>query len=328
MTILVTGATGFLGRRVVGALVDRDCEVRVLVRPAAPGPGLPWERSVDVVHADLLSDELGEALDGVDVVVHLAARREGDDQQRFTGTVRATERLVEAMAGTGVRRLVLSSSYSVYDWSAATAVLDERTPIERARLYERDGYAIAKVWQERVVRSAAERSGFELVVLRPGFIWGPGRMDISAAGVPLGPLHLVIAPRARLPLTYVDNCADCVVAAALEPAGAGGAFNVVDGDDVVAWRYAREWLSRERPGVRPVPVPYLAGLALARLASAIARRAFSHGGRLPGLLVPRRYEARFRPLRHSAEAARETLGWTPRVPFEEGLRRSLAQAPV
>ena len=150
-------------------------------------------------------------------------------------------------------------------------------------------------------------------------------MDISAAGVSLGPLQLVVAPRAPLPLTYVDNCADCVAAAVDEPAAAGGTFNVVDGEHVVAWSYAREWLRHERPGVRLVPVPYLAGLAIARMARSVAERLFRHGGRLPSVLMPRRYEARFRPLRHSAEAARRTLGWTPRVSFEEGLRRSLGE---
>lgn len=323
MRVLVTGAAGFLGRRVVDALLAGGDDVRALVRGPAGDGDLPWDGSVEVARADLRRDELGDALRDVDVVAHLAARVEGTDEERFAGTVAATERLLEAMRAAGTRRLVLISSYAVYDWSLATGALDESTPVEAARLYERDGYAVAKTWQERVVRAAAGRDGFELVVLRPGFVWGPGRLELAGAGVPLGPVHAVVAPAARLPLTYVENCADAVAAAARSPAAPGRTLNVVDGYGVSAWRYARAWLARERPGVIAVPVPYAAGIAVARLAQAAVQRLSRHGGRLPSALVPRRFEARFKPLAHNARELREVLGWEPAVPFDEAFRRSL-----
>jgi UDP-glucose 4-epimerase len=311
--VLVTGASGFLGSYAARALADRGHDVRALVRRAGTAPG----GSEEVV-ADLRSDDLTPALEGVDAVVHLAAVVTGGDEERFVGTVPPTELLLEAMGRTGVRRLVLVSSYSVYDWSRANGVLDESCPVEETRLYERDGYVQAKVWQERVARRAASHAGGELVVLRPGFVWGPGRTDVSAAGVPAGPLQLVVAPTARLPLTYVENCADCIARAVESRAATGGTFNVVDGAGETAWRCAREW----RPDAIRVPVPYALGLAIARLAQAVSRALFRSGGRLPSVLVPRRFEARFRPLRHTADAAGRVLGWEPRVEFDEALRRS------
>jgi nucleoside-diphosphate-sugar epimerase len=312
----VTGAAGFLGMRVVEALLERGHEVRAVVR----GGESPRDGRVAVVRADVRRDDLAAAVEGADAVVHLAARVEGSDDERFAGTVAPTERLFEAAAGAGVGRIVLASSYAVYDWSLARGVLHEETPLEGARLYERDGYAIAKVWQERVARREAARTGIELVVLRPGFIWGPGRMELAGAGIRIGDVQLVVGPAARLPLTYVDNCADCFAAAVEVADAAGETFNVVDGDGVTAWRYARVAAGAGRR----VPVPYAAARAVAALAHATARAAFPHGGRLPGILVPRRIDARFRPLRHSAERARRVLGWEPRVPFEEALRRSAA----
>lgn len=315
----MTGAAGFLGRHVVEALAARGHEVRGLVRPGSGAARLPWRERAEPVEADVSRDDLADALSGIDAVAHLAARVEGSDAERFAGTVATTERLLDAMRDAGVRRLVLVSSYAVYDWSRAGPLLDESCPVVQGeKLYERDGYAVAKVWQERVARAAADRDGLELTVLRPGFVWGPGRIEQAGAGIGLGPLHLVVGPRARLPLTYVENCADCVAAAVDGERAPGRTLNVVDGDGVAAWRYAGEL----RPPRVRVPVPYALGLAVARLARALSRRVFRYGGRLPSVLVPARFEARFKPLRHSSAEARRVLGWQPRVGFEEALRRS------
>ena len=115
--------------------------------------------------------DLSVAFEDVDVLVHLAACVVGDDDTRFASTVVGTERLLEAMSGSGIRRVVLASSFSVYDWNATHGTLNEASPLE-ANLYERDGYAVAKVWQERTVRAISEREGWDLRVLRPGLHLG------------------------------------------------------------------------------------------------------------------------------------------------------------
>src|SRR5262249_22980359 len=214
-------------------------------------------------------------------------------------------------------------SFSVYNWRSARGTLDERTAVETPPgLYDRDGYAVAKVWQERVARREAARHGWALTVLRPGFIWGPGRCGLACLGQPLGPLRLVFGPAARIPLTHVENCAECFALAAEHPRAPGETFNVVDGDDVRVWRYLGDHLRRSGTrGVR-VPVPYALAVAGVRLAHAASRWAFRGKGRLPSILVPCRFEARVKPLRFSNRKARELLGWEPRVSYEEGLRRA------
>src|SRR3984893_6851371 len=119
MKALVTGANGFLGRHVVAALLARGVEVRAMVRPATRLEALGWPSSVEIFRADLRSSrELSTAFDGVDVLIHLAAVVSGGEDAQFAGTVVGTERLLDAMASTTCRRLVLCSSFSVYDYSS------------------------------------------------------------------------------------------------------------------------------------------------------------------------------------------------------------------
>jgi UDP-glucose 4-epimerase len=319
--VLITGASGFLGRAVVAALLERRHAVKVLLRPCASLADLPWASKVEVVRGDLrAASDLEEALEGVDAVAHLAARASGDPVAQFQGTVLGTERLLHAMRGSGVRRLVLVSSISVYDWRAPRGALVEESPLEPS-MYTRDGYAISKIWQERLCRRYAGDHGLDLVVLRPGFIWGRSREWIDGVGMRLGRFVLVNGPFRRLPLTHVDNCANVVAAALESEAASGETFNVFDSDEIRAWRFASAYVKRGGGGYC-IPFPYLAGLLAASVASAIGRLLFGPNAKLPGILVPQRYRARFRSLRFPNARLRRALGWTPPHGYEESLRRT------
>jgi UDP-glucose 4-epimerase len=324
LKVLVTGANGFLGRHVVAELLGRGLEVRALVRPAAQLDNLGWPDSVEVHRADLrASAALPSAFEGVDVAVHLAAAVRGGEDAQFAASVAGTERLLDAMARSETRRLVLASSFSVYDWSAIRGTLTEESPLESgADLYQRDGYAVAKVWQERVVRQRAEEHDWQLTVLRPGFIWGRGNEYLACLGQQLGPVHLVFGPRTRLPLTHVENCAHLFAEAVQNPRAVGETFNVIDNDDVRIWNYLGTYLRRTgRRGLR-LPIPYGLALAGVHIAQGISKGIFRGKGKLPSLLVPCRFEARFKPLRFSNRKAREVLGWQPPLDLAECLRRT------
>jgi nucleoside-diphosphate-sugar epimerase len=320
--VLITGANGFLGRHVIAESLRRGQSVRALVRPAARIDDLDWAERVEVVRADLrVAQDLTAAFAGVDVLVHLAAAVTGGEDAQFAATVVGTERLLDAMARSRTRRLVLASSFSVYDWSAIRGVLTEESPLESgADLYERDGYAVAKAWQERVVRQAAGAHGWQLTVLRTGFIWGRGNAYLACLGQKLGPLHLVFGGSTRIPLTHVVNCAHLLVTATEDPRAIGETFNVVDDDEARTWGYLGEYLRRTGAGGFRVPVPYPVAMAGVRLARWSSRRLFRGKGKLPSLLVPCRFEARFKPLRFSNRKAREVLGWRPPRSFPDCLR--------
>lgn len=324
MKALITGANGFLGRHVVAAMLGRGHAVRALVRPATRLDALGWPAEVEVVRADLrAARDLDTAFADIDLLIHLAAAVRGGEDAQFAAAVVGSERLLAAMARSETRRLVLASSFSVYDWSAIRGTLTEASPVESGPdLYQRDGYAIAKSWQERVVRRAAEEHGWGLTIVRPGFIWGRDNAYLAGLGQKLGPVHLVFGPRTRLPLTHVVNAADFFACAAERPEAAGQTFNLVDGDEVRIWGYLGEYLrgTGDR-GVR-VPIPYHLAMSAIRVGYRISKWVFRGKGKLPSLLVPCRFEARFKPLRFSNQKAREVLGWQPPLGYRECLRRT------
>jgi len=318
---LVTGANGFLGRHVVDALLARGHQVRALVRPAARLESLGWPAAVEVVRADLrAARDLEAAFEGVDVLVHLAAAVTGGEDLQFAATVSGTERLLGAMARTSCRRLVLASSFSVYDWSSIHGTLDESSPLEPVPdLYERDGYSIAKSWQERVTRRLAERHGWELTVLRPGFIWGRDHAYLAALGQQLGRLHVVIGPTSHIPMTHVENCADLFALAAADPRARGRTFNVVDGPGERIWSFLGDYLRGSGEKGFRLPVPYLLVYAVVALFYATL---FKRNPKLPHVLVPCRFQSRLKPLRYTNRLAREVLGWTPPLSHRECLERT------
>jgi 2-alkyl-3-oxoalkanoate reductase len=321
MKVLVTGANGFIGRHVVASFLRGGHDVRALVRPSASLEGLAWAKEVETARADLrVSAGLERACADVDAVVHIAARMGGSEAQQFETTVVGTERLLRAAAGS---RIVLASSYAVYDWSAVDDQLTEESPLVAGDdLVTRGPYTVAKVWQERVARRMATEDAFELTVLRPGFVWGRGHVVLSGMGQRLRGLFVVFGCSTLLPLTYVENCADAFVAATLDDGARSETFNVVDDEPVTARRYTEEYLRRAGTGGRVICVPYGLGLRTSRVAEAVATRVFPNGGDLPDLLVPKRFEAQFKPLAFPNTKIRARLGWRPRVPFEEALQRS------
>ncbi|CCD84535.1 putative UDP-glucose 4-epimerase (NAD-dependent epimerase/dehydratase) [Bradyrhizobium sp. ORS 285] len=327
MRALVTGANGFLGRHVVNALLARGIAVRAMVRPATRVEPLSWPASVDIVRADLrTSRELACAFDNVDVLIHLAAVVSGGEDAQFAGTVGGTERLLEAMASSGCRRLVLCSSFSIYDYTATREVLDEAAPLQQTPdVYTRGGYTVAKWWQERVTRRLAETHGWDLTVLRPGFIWGRDHGYLAALGQQIGRHHVVIGPLTRIPMTHVENCADVFALAAVDPRAKGQTLNVVDAPGERVWTYLSDYISGTGArGVR-LPVPHWLASAAVRLAFATV---FRRATKVPAILTPKKFDAMLKPLRFDNRKLRETLGWTPPLDYQQCLARTYGPAPV
>lgn len=276
-----------------------------------------WQGRAEIARADLLtSPALEDLFDNVDVLIHLAATMNGTASEQRTNTTVSTKRLLNAMQTAGsTHHVVLASSASVYNFTESKKILNEESPLE-AELGNRDGYAISKILQERITRDIAKKNRWELAVLRPGFIYGSGTYPAACAGLRLGQMLLVISPLANLRLTHVDNCAEAFVEAAGKKIA--GTFNIIDDGRVSAWHYARRLNYKNNAGLR-VPVPYLAGLSLACLASIISPFLASWSNKkLPSILNHYEYRARFKPFEYDNHLAKEVLGWKCQSLFETG----------
>jgi UDP-glucose 4-epimerase len=282
-----------------------------------------WQEDVEIFQADLRSHpDLLPALENIDAVVHLAASMSGDDVHRFSDTVTGTERLFEATARSEVKRMVLCSSFSVYDWLEAHGTVDEQLPVAK-NIYACGGYASAKLWQERMAERMSREHGWELTVLRPGFIWGPGNecpggsIGRSAAG-----LHLVFGPRRLPPFTHVNNCADCFRAAVEDARAIGKTFNVVDDHCVTAWRFMGEHLRRSGSSGIRVPLPYWLLWLMVALVNLGSRVVLGPRAHLPSLFTPEEFAQCCRPLRYDTARLGEVLGWRTPLDFDRCLERT------
>jgi nucleoside-diphosphate-sugar epimerase len=324
MSILVTGANGFLGRAVVERLCGRKIpKVRCFVRPRSDHSRLDALQveypncKLEYVVGNLTSPaDCRRALDGITTVFHLAAQMKGAPASLFLNTVVASNRIIEAMLQSGPKRVVLVSSLAVYGpmYDGARPVLDEATPLER-RPQKRDVYAQTKLWQESLFRQLRAENGYELVVLRPGVIYGQGGQEFSPRmGMKVGNWLWRFGRNNLLPLTYVQNCAEAVVMAGLEP-GLTGCYNVIDDDLPTAGKYLREY--RRRVGqIRSIWIPWWLTRGLSRAVEAYSN--FSHG-QLPPVLTPYKSAVMWRGSRFDNSKLKR-LGWRQVVSTPEALQ--------
>lgn len=325
MKWLITGATGFLGTYVVAEALRQGHQVWAIVRPTSNVTRLPWHDhpSLELVRLDLRQRSgLTEALAGVDGVIHLAAAKTGDFYTQFAGTVVAAENLLESMVTAQIHRLIAISTFSVYDYLRlpVNSVLDEQSLIETAPL-RRDDYAQTKLIQEGLYRDFERDHGGQVTILRPGMIYGREDLWHALVGMSLGNSLLCVAPGGQMPLTYVENCAQAIVAAILSEEAIGQTINIVDDQQPTRWQYAKQ-LSQDTIAPRLLPMPWFLISLVAQLMAWSNGRWFSGKAKLPGIFIPAKLHARFKPLRYSNRRAKQLLGWTPTYSLTEAIERS------
>lgn len=332
LKLLVTGANGFLGRYTVAEAVRRGHTVRALVRSAGDAEKHGWTNhpKIEVAVGDLRRRQgLVDHARGVDAVLHLAAAKGGDVYDQLAGTVVATENLLAAMNEAGVRRLVLCSTFSVYDAyrTPTNTLVDENAPIE-AKPLDRDGYAITKLMQEKLATKWCADKGWPLTIIRPGVIYGRGNLANGWAGMEGKKFWIRTGAHATVPVTYVENCAEAIVMSAELEAAKGETFNIVDDALPTQARYLNEILATMSPRPRMIPVPFWVMRTIAGSAAIWNKHFCGGGAKIPSLFVPCRLAARSKALRYTNAKAKRVLGWSPRFGLHEAITRSTSTTDV
>jgi nucleoside-diphosphate-sugar epimerase/peptidoglycan/xylan/chitin deacetylase (PgdA/CDA1 family) len=329
MRILVTGAAGFLGKPLVKRLLAHGyTKIRCNVRRQADIPklealfGRDAQARLEYCVGNLRHrEDAARAVDDVQLIFHLAAGKKGTAADLFLNSVVASRNLLDAVGNRKPLRIVLVSSFGVYGVASLGrgAKVNEQTMLEPHPEW-RDHYSFSKFRQEQLFWEYQQRNGFELVVLRPGVIYGPeGGHFSNRVGLTIGKWLLHFGGNNPLPLSYVDNCAEAVVIAGTHKRAAGQVYNVLDDDPPTCREYLRAY-KKYVTKVRSISVPYFGVRMLSYLVSKYHRYS---KGQLPAILTPYKAASQWGGNRFDNSKLR-SIGWRQSIPTSEGLRRSFA----
>jgi nucleoside-diphosphate-sugar epimerase len=326
--MLVTGANGFIGSRVVGELLNYGFgKVRCFVRPSSNLTmlrkmiRLSDEAKVEMVEGNLLSrDDCKKAIAGAAVVFHLAAGR-GDKSYAgsFMNSVVTTRNLLDAgLEGNSLKRFVNISSFAVYSNETLRRgeVLDEGCPIEADPVSRGEAYCYAKVKQDEMVLEYNRKHGVPYAIIRPGAVYGPGNKGMSGrVGVDTFGVFLHLGGSNSIPLSYVENCAEAIVLAGIKKGADGHVFNVVD-DDLPT---SREFLRLYKKEVKKFSSIYLPKPMSYLLCYLWEKYSGWSKGQLPPAFNRKRWSADWKGNAYSNRKLKELLGWKQKVGFNQGV---------
>ena len=312
-TVLVTGATGFLGSATVRRLSERGSQVRALVRSPEKSAFLRTLPNVTVVFGDLTKpDTLRAAVEGCDIVLHTAIGY-GTREQQVAVNVEGTRHLAKAAAGALVERFVHVSSIAVYGYAVDHDATEYTPMVPRSH----DPYSETKANAERALQKVAGDTGLVFSVIRPGMIYGPGSQTWTERLFRLASMRVtpfVGDGRGRAHPVYVDDVIDMMAVLAQHAAARGEAFNCTP-DPAPSWR---EWLRLYQQlngreswlGAPPwllQPVANLIGLVTP------AGRAVKEAPDALRLLQSR--------VTYRMDKPRNLLNWRPQVTLADGVQR-------
>lgn len=309
----MTGATGFIGGRLAKRLAQEpQTRVTGTGRNVEAGAALQ-KAGVAFRAAELLDFSAMRALvEGQDLVYHVAAwlgGRHGGKEMAWALNVYATIQLLQMAAAAGVRRFVYVSSIAAFGATRQEIVTEDHpVDVRQGAIYGR-----TKAEAELQAQQTARELGIELVIIRPGMVYGPGSNSWTVRMTELvqkrAPVIFGTGEGHAYPV-YIDNLIDALVLAGERPEAAGEDFNLVD--PPVTWR---EWFGAygEIAGRKPVSAPLWVGRAALRVAEILPL----------GLGVDRDLIAYYTAkVVFPTDKARRILGYEPRVSFGEGMARA------
>ncbi len=319
---LITGATGFVGGHIAEAFVQRGWPVSAIVRGSSDTALL--EKLKVQLHRGELSDPkfVAEALADIDVVVHTAAKV-GDwgpvDDYRAVN-VEQLRVLLDACKGQALSRFIHVSSLGVYEGRHHYGS-DESVPPPHQHA---DGYTQTKVESEQLALKYYQDFGVPVVVLRPGFVYGPRDRTVLPRIIENLRGHRIRYPgggQAAMNTIFVRNFVQAVFLALDNPQAVGQVYNLTDGEFVSKRRFIEticDALNLDKPTAKPP-------LWLAKIATWVSEKKARCAWRqaAPNLTFAKLKFIGYN-LDFSIEKAKRELGYQPRHDFTEGMAETMA----
>lgn len=327
--ILITGASGFIGSRVLETLLECGyTNIRCLILRPEDAHNInqvaaKYENAgIETIHGTLLrKNDCKAAVHGVRVIFHLAAGFGKSYRHIYRNTVLATRNLLDAaVKEQAIRRFLCVSSFSVYSTSGLRkgSILDESCEVYNNPEVKGEAYCCGKVKQEAMVLGSNKHHGLPYVIIRPGYVYGPGNRELSGRiGISKMNTFFHLGRSNQIPVTFVKNCADAIVLAGLTGGAQGQIFNIVDDDLPTSHEFLAAYRKQVR-AMRTISLPKFISYLLCAFWGGAARMS---GGRLPLTYNLHRWSDDWKGNRYSNGKIKEKLGWEQRVSLEEGLRQ-------
>jgi nucleoside-diphosphate-sugar epimerase len=327
--ILVTGANGFIGSRVVQTLLEYGAtNVRCFVRPTSQMSALGKvikefpNASIDVIEGNLLlPNDCSRATEGISVIFHLAAGIEKTFPGSFLNSVVTTRNLLEStLHDKCLKRFLNVSSFAVYSNLKIKrgGLLDETCAVENEPVKRYEPYVFAKLKQDELVMEYGKKYNIPYVIVRPGAVYGPGKSQLTArVGIDTFGMFFHLGGSNRVPLSYVDNCAEAMVLAGIIKGINGEIFNIVD-DDLPKSRTFLAMYKKNAVRFKSLYIPYRVFYFCCYLWEQYSKWS---EGQLPPVFNRRRCAAYWKGNRYSNAKLKKLLGWKPRVSFQEAANR-------
>ncbi len=320
---LITGATGFVGGHLAEACAERGWTVRALARPSSDIDLLD-RPNIHVIRGDLTDKSaIREALQGIEVVFHCAAKVGdwGPVEEYRAVNVEALRGLLDACRERPLKRFVHFSSLGVYAARHHHGT-DENEPLPAHHI---DGYTQTKVESEQLVLSYHRQHQLPVVVLRPGFIYGPRDRTLMPKlleNLRQRKVRYIDGGKRAMNCIYIGNLVEAALLAVEKPEAVGQIYNLTDGQFVSKRHFIDsivEGMGLPRP--KPVSVPLWAARIMAWWMERNARKKNSPK-------APRVTQGRLKlfglNLDFSIDKAKRQLGYRPRWTFDDGMRETVA----
>ena len=258
-TILVIGGTGFIGKSLIGKLLDQGYAVRAAARGSSPSLEDLGSDRLEIVRADMSSAaDIERVLEGVEYVFHLATTDSKTWEQFLEREVEPTRALGRACLDHGVKRLIYAGTIDSFYAGGRAGRITEATPLDR-NIKRRNNYARAKAAAEAVLMEIHRKEGLPLVIVRPGIViglggnpfhWGVGKWASEGVVETWGD------GTNKLPLVLVDDVAAGLILAMEAPGVEGRSYNLVDVPLLSAQNYigGLEQLGGFKVEVHPRPI--------------------------------------------------------------------------
>lgn len=326
--LLITGANGFVGSKVVEILLAYGfTKLRCLVRSTRNLAALRRLNDVsgaevEILQGNLLSrDDCRSAARDVSLIFHLAAGTGKSFGGCFMDSAVATRNLLDAtLEGTRLKRFLNVSSLAVYSGYRIRRgeVLDENSEVESDHMARFDPYCYGKIKQDELVTAYRVKYGLPYVIVRPGPVYGPGKKQLTGrVGIDTFGIFLHLGGSNKLPLIFIDNCAEAIVLAGIVEGVDGEVFIAVD-DNLPT---SREFLRMYKKNVHrffSIYVPYRVFYLLNWLWEGYSKQS---EGQLPPVFNRRQCATYYQRQVYSNSKLKERTGWSPRVPFAEASQR-------